>query len=45
MILQKIEDGKAFLRDPLPINKGASYKVSLEDFKKIFKRKAVIIKK
>jgi transcriptional regulator len=45
MVLEKIENGKVFLRDPLPINKGASYIVSLEEFGSIFKRKAVIIKK
>jgi hypothetical protein len=45
MVLEKIENGKVFLRDPLPINKGACYIVSLEEFKGIFNQKAVIIKK
>jgi ABC-type bacteriocin/lantibiotic exporter with double-glycine peptidase domain len=45
MVLDKIENGKVFLRDPLPINKGASYKITLQDFKEIFNQKVVIIKK
>lgn len=45
MILEKIENAKVFLRDPLPINKGASYKINLEQFEEIFNQKAVIIKK
>jgi hypothetical protein len=45
MVLEKIEDGKVFLKDPLPIKKGASYSVSIDDFEKIFKENAVIIKK
>ncbi|WP_139785466.1 cysteine peptidase family C39 domain-containing protein [Chryseobacterium phocaeense] len=45
VVLEKVEAGKVFLRDPLPMNHGTSYSISLEDFKKIFKQKAVIIKK
>lgn len=45
VVLEKVEDGKVFLRDPLPMNQGASYKINIEDFTKIFKKKAVIIKK
>jgi len=45
VVLEKIEDGKVFLRDPLPINQGTSYSMKIEDFKNIFNKKAVIIKK
>ena len=45
VVLEKVEDGKVFLRDPLPMNQGASYSMKIEDFKEIFNRKAVIIKK
>ncbi len=45
VVLEKVEDGKVFLRDPLPMNQGASYSMKLEDFKSIFNKKAVIIKK
>lgn len=45
VVLEKIENGKVFLRDPLPMNKGASYTMKLEDFKEMFNEKAVIIKK
>lgn len=45
VVLEKVENGKVFLRDPLPMNKGTSYAMKIEDFEKIFKRKAVIIKK
>ncbi len=45
VVLEKIENGKVFLRDPLPKNKGASYSMKIEDFDKIFNDKAVIIKK
>jgi len=45
VVFEKVEDGKVFLRDPLPMNQGASYSMKLEDFEKIFNKKAVIIKK
>jgi predicted double-glycine peptidase len=45
VVLEKVEDGKVFLRDPLPMNQGASYSMNIEDFEKIFNDKAVIIKK
>jgi len=45
VVLEKIENGKVFLRDPLPMNQGTSYTMKIEDFEKIFKKKAVIIKK
>ncbi|WP_379966983.1 cysteine peptidase family C39 domain-containing protein [Epilithonimonas sp. UC225_85] len=44
-VLEKVENGKVFLRDPLPINQGASYVMKMEDFENIFNKKAVIIKK
>lgn len=45
VILDKVENRKVFLRDPLPMNHGASYSIAIEDFIRIFKRKAVIIKR
>ncbi|REC61279.1 hypothetical protein DRF65_16300 [Chryseobacterium pennae] len=45
VVLEKVEGGKVFLRDPLPMNQGASYSMKIEDFEKIFNDKAVIIKK
>ena len=45
VVFEKMEKGRVFLRDPLPINQGASYSIKLEDFEKIFNEKAVIIKK
>lgn len=45
VVLEKIEKGKVFLRDPLPIHQGASYSMTIESFEKIFNKKAVIIKK
>ncbi|WP_294211384.1 hypothetical protein [uncultured Chryseobacterium sp.] len=45
VVLEKVENGEVFLRDPLPMNHGASYKMNIEDFKRIFKERAVIIKK
>jgi len=45
VVLEKVENGKVFLRDPLPMNQGASYSMKIEDFEKIFNDKAVIIKK
>ena len=44
VLLEKIENGNVFLRDPLPLNQGSSYSISIEDFNKIFNDKAVIIK-
>ncbi|HCA07414.1 cysteine peptidase family C39 domain-containing protein [Chryseobacterium sp.] len=44
VLLEKIENGKVFLRDPLPMNQGSSYKIDIEDFMEIFNEKAVIIK-
>ncbi len=45
VVLEKVENEKVFLRDPLPMNQGASYTMKVEDFEKIFNKKAVIIKK
>lgn len=45
VVLEKVEGGQVFLRDPLPINHGASYSMKIEEFEKIFNKKAVIIKK
>ncbi|KFF15994.1 cysteine peptidase family C39 domain-containing protein [Chryseobacterium sp. JM1] len=45
VVLEKVENGQVFLRDPLPMNQGTSYSMKIEDFKNIFNKKAVIIKK
>jgi ABC-type bacteriocin/lantibiotic exporter with double-glycine peptidase domain len=45
VVLEKVENGKVFLRDPLPRNRGTSYTISIEDFEIVFKERAVIIKK
>ncbi|SHE66177.1 cysteine peptidase family C39 domain-containing protein [Chryseobacterium sp. OV279] len=45
VVLEKVEAEKVFLRDPLPMNQGTSYSMKIEDFKNIFNKKAVIIKK
>lgn len=44
VLLEKTENNNVFLRDPLPLNQGSSYSISVDDFDKIFKKKAVIIK-
>jgi len=44
LIVDKIEDGHVFLRDPYPINKGSSYTLKEEDFEKQFTGKTVIFK-
>ena len=44
LVIDKIEDGKVFVRDPLPKNGGSSYTIELEDFEELFKESAVIIK-
>lgn len=45
VVLEKVENGQVFLRDPLPMNQGTSYSMKIEDFKNVFNKKAVIIKK
>jgi len=45
VVIEKVEAEKVFLRDPLPMNQGTSYSMKIEDFKNIFNKKAVIIKK
>jgi len=45
VLLDEIKNGRVIIRDPLPKNIGSSYSVSMEEFKKLFKFKAVIIKK
>ncbi|CAD7802300.1 hypothetical protein CHRY9390_00908 [Chryseobacterium aquaeductus] len=44
MVVDKIENGRVFLRDPLPMYQGSSYSVALEDFKKVFRGRFVTIK-
>ena len=45
IVVDKIENGRVFVRDPLPINVGSSYSVAIEDFEQVFNRKFVILKK
>ncbi len=44
IVVDKIENGKVFVRDPLPINAGSSYSIELEDFERLFEERVVIIK-
>lgn len=45
VLIDKIENGKVIIRDPLPKDVGSSYSISIENFKQVFNRRAVIIKK
>jgi ABC-type bacteriocin/lantibiotic exporter with double-glycine peptidase domain len=45
IIIDVIENGRVIIRDPLPINSGSSYSISIEEFELFFKKKAIIIKK
>jgi hypothetical protein len=42
VIVDAIEEGKVIIRDPLPLNFGSAYSVTLEDFKKLFNKRVVI---
>lgn len=43
VVVDKIENGRVFVRDPLPLNQGSYYSVSIENFKEVFNKKFVII--
>lgn len=43
LLVDSIENGRVIIRDPLPLNTGSSYTVSIDDFMKIFNKKAVLI--
>ncbi|CAM4198134.1 MULTISPECIES: cysteine peptidase family C39 domain-containing protein [Flavobacterium] len=43
VVVNKIENGRVFVRDPLPLNIGSSYSVTIEDFKSVFYEKFVTI--
>jgi hypothetical protein len=45
VIVDKIENGRVFVRDPLPLYQGSSYSTTVEDFAEVFNRKFVTIKK
>jgi len=45
LVVDKIENGRVFVRDPLPIFSGSSYSVDIDDFRRIFNKKFVTIKK
>lgn len=43
LIIDKISNGRVYLRDPLPLAWGSSYHVSYSEFKKYFNKKFLII--
>ena len=43
VLVDRIEDGQVFLRDPLPMQEGSSYSVPVSDFRSYFNRKTVTI--
>ncbi len=45
IVVDKIEEGRVYVRDPLPLNNGSSYSVPIEDFEILFNKKAVFLKK
>ena len=44
IVVDKIENGRVFVRDPLPLNQGSSYSVDLVDFMEVFNKKFVSFK-
>lgn len=44
VVLDRISEGRAFIRDPLPVNVGSSFSVSVQDFQFIFRGRAVTFK-
>lgn len=44
LLVDKIEGGRIFIRDPLPEVFGTSYSVSVIDFARIFNKKYVILR-
>ncbi|GGB85104.1 hypothetical protein GCM10007424_26440 [Flavobacterium suaedae] len=45
VVVDKIENGRVFLRDPLPLNEGSYYSISWADFEEVFNDKFVVLKK
>ena len=43
VLVEKIKNGAVFIRDPLPMNAGSSYSVSIEDFTRYFNYKFVTL--
>jgi len=43
--MDKIQGGRVYLRDPMPLYQGVGYSVKVEDFKRVFNRKFVTVKK
>jgi ABC-type bacteriocin/lantibiotic exporter with double-glycine peptidase domain len=43
VVVNKIENGRVFVRDPLPLNVGSSYSVSVNDFISVFNDKFVTL--
>ncbi len=44
IVVDRIYDGQVFIRDPMPLNQGSSYRVSVDDFRKSFRKKYVTFK-
>lgn len=43
VIIDKIADGKVFIRDPLPIGQGSAYTIDIRDLRQLFNERGVII--
>jgi hypothetical protein len=44
LIVDKIEKGRVYIRDPFPMHQGSSYSVTINEFNKVFNDKFVTIK-
>lgn len=44
VVVDKIENGRVFVRDPLPLNAGSYYSIDVKDFETVFNNKFVTIK-
>lgn len=44
VLVDKIENGRVFVRDPLPLNQGSYYSIAAEDFKSVFNKTMITIK-
>ncbi|WP_128330259.1 hypothetical protein [Apibacter sp. HY039] len=45
IVVDKIKNGRVYVRDPLPQFQGSSYSIFLEDFEEVFYKKFVTIQK
>ena len=44
VVIDKIENGRVFVRDPSPLYQGSYYSVTIEDFKSVFNKKFITLK-